>query len=250
MIYIGILLAGIAAGFINTIAGGGSLITLPILIFMGLPSATANGTNRIALVFQNISATYNFKRKGYFYPGYALLLGIPAIIGAFVGSNLAVNIPDEIFNKILSVVMIVVLVLIITRPEKKLLNNQSFEKLTGTRRIIAIVVFFFVGVYGGFIQAGVGFINIVALTMLTGLSLIKINSIKVFVVGIYTVVALGVFVVNGNVDWGIGLFLAIGNSAGAYLGSNFAVAKGDKYIQAVISIAVIVMAGKLWGLWL
>lgn len=250
MIYILVLLAGIAAGFINTLAGGGSLITLPILIFMGLPSATANGTNRIALVAQNIFASTNFKRKGYFYPKLILLLGIPATIGSIVGSNIAINLTDAIFNKVLGIVMIIVLILIIVRPEKKILKNQEFEEFVGKRKFISILVFFFVGMYGGFIQAGVGFILIVALSLLTGMSLLKVNSIKVSIVAMYTVAALAVFIINGNVNWAWGLLLAVGNSIGAYIGSTFAVEKGDKFIRAIIIIAVIAMAGKLWGFWL
>jgi hypothetical protein len=250
MEYILIFIAGTAAGFLNTIGGGGSLITMPILIFMGLPSATANGTNRIALIAQNISATMNFKRKGYFYPKIVILLAVPAIIGSVIGSNLAVNLPDEIFNKVLGVVMIIVLILILTRPEKKFLADEEISELVGKRKILAVIAFLFVGFYGGFIQAGVGFIFIVALSLITGMSLVKINSLKVAIIGIYTITALIVFIINGNVNWALGLLLAVGNSTGAYIGSNFAVNKGDKYIRIIITIAIIVMAGRLWGLWL
>jgi uncharacterized membrane protein YfcA len=213
-------------------------------------AGTANGTNRIALIAQNLSAVLNFKRKGFFYPKLILLLGIPAVIGSIVGSSFAVNLSDELFNKILGVVMVVMLVLILTRPEKKFLGDKEITELVGKRKIISIVALFFVGFYGGFIQGGVGFLFIVTLSLITGMSLVKINSLKVAVVGMYTVTALSVFVINGHVDWGLGLFLAIGNSTGAYLGSNFAVNKGDRYIRIIISIALIVMAGRLWGLWL
>lgn len=250
MEYILILIAGVAAGFINTVAGGGSLITLPILIFMGLPSATANGTNRVALLAQSISVTINFKNKGYFYPKLILLLGIPAMLGSIVGSNIAINLPDEIFNKILGFVMIVVLLLIITRPEKRFLKNETFDNLEGMRKWIAIIAFFFVGIYGGFIQAGIGFVMIVTLSLITGFSLVKISSIKMSIVMVYTLSALSVFIMNGNVDWGLGILLAVGNSVGGYIGSNFAINKGDKYIRWIITISVIIMAGKLWGFWL
>lgn len=248
--YIFVYIAGTVAGFLNTLGGGGSLITLPLLIFMGLPSATANGTNRIALVAQNISATANFRRKGFFYPKMAIMLAVPAVIGSIIGSNVAVSLKDDVFNKVLGVVMILVMILIITRPEKKLLNMEEIEELTGKRRIYAMIAFFVVGLYGGFIQAGVGFIIIVSLTLITGMSLVKINSLKVFIVAIYTVSALTVFVMNGNVNWGLGILLALGNSTGAFIGSNFAVQKGDRVIRMVIVAAVVVMAGKLWGLWL
>jgi len=250
MDYILIFAAGTAAGFLNTIGGGGSLLTMPVLIFMGLPSATANGTNRIALIAQNLSATLNFKRKGYFYPKLIVLLGIPAVIGSIVGSSFAVNLSDDLFNKILGIVMIFMLIIILARPEKKFLGDEEIINLVGKRKIISIIALFFVGFYGGFIQGGVGFIFIVTLSLITGMTLVKINSLKVAIVGMYTVTALTVFIINGHVNWGLGLFLAIGNSTGAYLGSNFAVNKGDKYIRIIISIALVVMAGRLWGLWL
>lgn len=248
--YILIFAAGCAAGFLNTVGGGGSLITLPVLIFLGLPSAIANGTNRIALMAQNISAVAGFKRKGYFYPKLAIMLGIPAAIGSIIGSNFAVGLSDEMFNKILGIVMIIVLVLILTRPEKKFIKDTDIDNIDKRKLIIAMIAFFFVGLYGGFIQVGVGFIIIVSLSLITGMSLVKVNSIKVFTIGIYMISSLIVFISRGSVDWGLGLVLALGNSTGAYLGANFSVNKGEKWIRIIITCAVVVMAGKLWGLWL
>lgn len=250
MEYMLIFAAGTAAGFLNTIGGGGSLLTMPVLIFMGLPSATANGTNRIALIAQNLSATLNFRRKGYFYPKLIIILGIPAVIGSIAGSSFAVNLSDKLFNKILGIIMVIMLILILARPEKKFLGDEEITKLVGKRKVLSIIALFFVGFYGGFIQGGVGFLFIVTLSLITGMTLVKINSLKVAIVGMYTVTALLVFIINGHVNWGLGLFLAVGNTTGAYLGSNFAVNKGDKYIRIVISIALVVMAGRLWGLWL
>lgn len=244
-----ILLTGILAGFMNTIGGGGSLLTLPVLIFSGLPSATANGTNRIALMVQNIVAVTNFRDKGYFYPKFCIMLGIPAIIGSIIGSKLAIDISGEVFKKILGIVMLVVLVLIIWRPEKKILKSVDIEEFGMRRKIISIIAFFFVGLYGGFMQAGVGFIIILTLGLITGMSLVKINSLKVFIVGIYMTSSLIIFIINGKVNWVLGILLAIGNGIGAYIGSNFAVKKGDKWIQRLIFIVMLVMAGKLLGIY-
>lgn len=238
-----VLFAGTAAGFINTLAGGGSLITMSALIFMGLPSAVANGTNRIAILIQNIVAVINFRQKGFFNFEFSLKLSIPAIIGALIGSNLAVNLPETIFNKILAGVMILVLILIIFDPKKKI--DTTIEKLSSSRQLAAMIAFFFVGIYGGFIQGGVGFLFIVTLSLITGLSLVKINSIKVFVIAAYTIPSLVVFIINGKVAWLVGLILAVGNSFGAYLGSNFAVSKGDKWIRVILVIIISVMAVKL-----
>lgn len=242
-----ILIVGIAAGFINTLGGGGSLLTLPMLIFLGLPPSVANGTNRIAIMVQNIVGVANFRRKGFFYPKLGIILAIPAIFGSILGARLAISIPEELFQKILAVIMIVVMILIITRPERNFIKEIEGENLGITRLIISIFVFFGVGVYGGFINAGVGFIIIVSLTLITGMSLVKINSLKLFIALIYISSSFVIFIINGKVNWLLGFTLAIGNALGAYIGSNFAVSKGDKWIRVVLVIAILVMSAKLLG---
>ncbi|MDO7786921.1 sulfite exporter TauE/SafE family protein [Desulforamulus aquiferis] len=244
-----ILVAGIVAGFVNTVGGGGSLISLPVLIFMGLPSAVANGTNRIALMVQSLVAIGYFRQKGFFYPKLSIYLGIPAVLGSIVGAKFAISLTDDMFNKILAVVMLVVMVLIIWRPEKKFIKTEQedAEVLSKSRMLIACLVFFGVGFYGGFIQAGVGFIIIAALTLITGMSLVKINSLKVFVTAIYILASLLVFVFSGKVDWVLGIALAVGNAIGAYYGSMFTVSKGDKWIRVFLVVTVIIMSGKLLG---
>ena len=234
-----ILVTGVVAGFMNTLGGGGSLLTLPMLIFLGSPAAVANGTNRIALMVQNIVGVSNFRRKGFFYPKLGIILAIPAVFGSLLGARFAISVPEELFQKILAVIMIVVLILILTRPEKKFLKEIEGENLSTARLVVSIFVFFGVGLYGGFINAGVGFVIIVALTLITGMSLVKINSLKLFIVLIYISSSLVVFIIHGKVDWILGLTLAIGNALGAYLGSNFAVSKGDKWIRVFIVIAIL-----------
>lgn len=243
-----ILITGVAAGFINTIGGGGSLLTIPMLIFLGLPAGTANGTNRIAIIVQNIVGVTNFRSKGFFYPKQSFILGIPAILGSILGAKVAVTISGELFERILAIVMIIVLVIILTRPEKKFIKEIDSENLSTLRLLIAMIAFFGVGLYGGFLQAGVGFIIIVALTLITGMSLVKVNSLKVFIILIYTIASLLVFFVNGKVDIILGLTLAVGNALGAYLGSNFVVSKGDKWIRVFLVITILAMSAKLLGL--
>lgn len=241
-----ILVAGIAAGFVNVVGGGGSLIAMPVLIFLGLPSAVANGTNRVALMVQSLVAIGYFRNKGYFYPKLSILLGIPAVIGSIIGAQFAISLSDEMFNRVLAGVMLVVLVLIIWRPEKKFIKSEeAMENLSKPRLAAAALVFLGVGFYGGFIQAGVGFVIIVALALITGMSLVKINSLKVCVTIIYMLSSLIVFVCSGKVDWMLGLLLAVGNAVGAYLGSVFTVSKGDKWISIFLIVSVLIMAAKL-----
>jgi uncharacterized membrane protein YfcA len=239
-----ILGVGLVAGAVNTIAGGGSLLSLPILIFLGLPPSVANATNRVAIFSQNIFAVAGFKSKGIAEFKYSFLLGITALFGAVIGAKFAVDIKGEVFNKILAIIMVLVVILTISGKGKP--SGEHIEKLTKSSKVIGAIAFFFVGIYGGFIQAGVGFIIIGALTAIHGFSLVKTNSIKVFVVLIYTIAALAVFIYEGQVNWLYGIVLAVGNSTGAWFASRWSVDKGDKVVKVFLTITVIALAIKLW----
>jgi uncharacterized membrane protein YfcA len=237
---------GILAGFINTLAGGGSLLTLPILIFLGLPTAVANGTNRIAIIAQCAFAAAGFKKKGISNFKLSFLFSVPAITGAIIGAHFAIDISDILFKRVLAVIMLLVLGLILWNPRQ---NGGGNSSGIGRRKLItAMIVFFFIGIYGGFVQVGVGFIIIAALTTITKFNLVVTNSHKVFIAGIYTIFALIVFAFNGKVCWEIGLCLAAGMGLGGWIGSHWAVAKGERWIRLILTICVVAMVIKLSGL--
>ena len=240
-----ILLAGTAGGFLNTLAGGGSIITLPLLILLGLPAPVANGTNRIALMWQNLVAIGNFSHKGFFPWKLGIIWGIPALIGAILGAQLAINIPEETFNQILAIIMFVVLALIIWKP--RVAPQITAEKISTSHHLLGVFIFFFIGAYGGFMQIGVGIFIIAILTILTGSSLVQINSLKVIIIAIYMLASLLVFIINGQINWPLGLTLAIGNGCGAWLGSTLAIRRGDRWVKVVLTVAVILLAGRLLG---
>jgi uncharacterized membrane protein YfcA len=237
-----IIAAGFAAGFINTIAGGGSLISLPILIFMGLPPTVANASNRIALFSQNIFGVLGFRSKGISAYPYSLWLGLSALVGAIIGAKLAVDIKDDVFNRILAIIMVLVVLTMIVNPVKAGKQERTSTKYT----IIGLIVFFFIGIYGGFIQVGVGFMIMAALTSINGFSLVKTNSAKVFIVLVYMTAALAVFIWEDKINWYYGIVMAIGNSSGAWFASRWSVEKGDKWIKIFMIVTVIAMAVKLW----
>jgi len=243
--WIVLIIMGLFAGALNTIAGGGSLITLPFLIFLGLPPAIANGTNRIAILFQTASAVSGYKSKGVNTFPFSLYIGASAFLGSIIGSQIAVDIKGATFNKILSIVMIVVVALIVFKKKTTSLENIA-ERTTGKYLWISIMVFFFIGIYGGFINAGIGFIMLLILPMINKLSLVKANATKVTVAFIYTTVAVAIFIYNDKINWKYGLILAIGNSIGAWLASRYSVKKGDSFIRIALFIIVCAMAMKLW----
>ncbi len=233
---------GIVAGILNVLAGGGSLLTLPLLIFMGLPSAVANGTNRIAILCQNIFAIRGFRKRGVLPLQLALLCTPPALLGSWLGANMAISLDDLMFKRVLALIMIGVLIFTALDPMKRF--RQQEVVFGFWRKLILVVSFFGVGVYGGFVQAGVGFI-VISVLLAHGLDLVRINAIKVFVIFAYTFIALGVFIYHGQVNYLLGFALAAGNSIGGMLGPKLAVEKGHDWIKNVVTATVAVFALKL-----
>ncbi|MGH1386694.1 sulfite exporter TauE/SafE family protein [Kordia sp.] len=239
-----LILAGFGAGFINTLAGGGTLLTLPTLIFLGLPPAVANGTNRVAILIQTFFAIRGFKSKQVSTYPFSLYLGIAAFFGSFIGARIAVDIKGELFNKILAIIMVAVVVLIAIQPKLNLKELQ--ERLHGKYLWASVIAFFFLGIYGGFINAGIGFLMLLWLPYVNRMSLLRSNATKVFVVCLYTISAVIMFAYHDKINWFYGLVLAIGNASGAWIGSRWSVKKGDGIIKTFVIIMVGVMAVKLW----
>ena len=236
--------AGLFAGFVNTMAGGGSLLTLPLLIFLGLPPATANGTNRIAIIISASSATLGFRSKNISSFPLSIYLGLAAFFGALIGSHIAVQIDGIFFNKILAIIMIIVVVLMVFKPNYK--SDLLRERTTGKTLIWSMVAFFFIGIYGGFINAGIGFIIMLFLNYVNKLDLVRVNATKVTLVLIYTTAALATFILSGHIDLNYGFALGVGNAAGAFFASRYAVKKGEGVIKTVMMVMVVAMSFKLW----
>jgi len=241
LMYILVLFTGIAAGFINTVAGGGSLLSLPVLTFLGLGIDVANGTNRIAILMQNIAATYRFRKSGVDVSKDVLKLGIPTLIGAAVGASVAINLNKEILEKVISIILIILAILLVFRP--KMWSEKKEKKEIS--QIAQYLIFFGLGIYGGFIQAGIGFFLITAIVLVKGFDLVKTNALKVGIIAIYTVLSLIIFFIGGKVNIIAGLVLGIGNSIGGVLGAQFSVKKGTKWIRIVLFFAVITSALKM-----
>ena len=236
---------GFIAGIINTIAGGGSLLTLPMLIFLGLPPAIANGTNRIAILIQNFFSTAGFKSKGINTFPFSIWMGVAALFGSILGAYLgAIYFKDEIFNKILAIVMLLIVVYMIFKP--KAILNIEHDQTTGKHFWLLIIAFFFIGIYGGFIQAGTGIFIILALNSIGKMTLVKTNAVKTVVVIIYTIAALVIYAMNDKINYSVGLTLAIGNSIGAWFSSRYSVTKGDQLVRWFLIVMVTIMAIKLW----
>ena len=233
---------GFVAGALNVVAGGGSFLTLPLLILLGLPHNVANGTNRLAILIQTAGATAAFRRAKVIPASVMVRLGAAAIVGAGLGSALAVQVGEAAFLRFLSIVMVLFTLFPLLQRGAAAVSKPAAAPRVGPGLLAAFVV---VGFYGGFVQAGVGFLSLGA-TNWVGYGLVAGNAIKVACIFLFSIVSLAVFAANGMVDWGLGLALAVGTFSGALVGARLTLAAGDRVLRFVVMAATLGFAVALW----
>ena len=240
--YIIIVAVGIVAGIINTLSAGGSLLTLPVLMAFGLSPNMANGTNRIAIFLQNVVGVSSFHREKIMDFPSGFRVGIPAAVGAVAGAFIAVNLNDQAMKLAIAGVMILVFFLILLKPSRWINSHEEHPPIPYW---LQVIIFFLVGIYGGFIQAGVGFFLLTSLVLGSGFELVKANALKLFIILLYTPVALVIFFLHGDVNIWMGLLLAAGNMTGAWIGTRIAVKWGAVFIRYFVLVAILAAATKL-----
>ncbi|REJ86079.1 MAG: sulfite exporter TauE/SafE family protein [Acidobacteria bacterium] len=242
------MVVGLVSGVINTIAGGGSFLSLPVLIFLGMPPVVANGTNRVAILLQCIAATVGFRRHGALDLRALTWAAVPATLGAVLGTLAALWISDGAFQRVLAVLMVVVTLWTLWSGDRAGGGEEPGSE-AAPRRALHVgwlaAGFFVVGVYGGFVQAGVGFL-VLAVTTLAGLDLVRGNAVKMLAVLCFTVVSLALFAWGGKILWAPGLVHGIGSVAGALIGVRLTVLKGHAWLQRVVTVTIVVFAVKLF----
>ena len=230
---------GLFAGIINTVAGGGSTLTVPLLVLAGVPGNAANGSNRVGVIVSNVTAATSFRRLGVDGFSHAGPVLVPVVAGSLVGSLAISRLADDAFETVFGLVMIPLIILSIRKPQFRT-DGARWSRTTTT------VVFFGIGIYGGAIQAGVGLVLLAALTR-SGFDLVMANSMKVIVIFALTATALPVFISQGDIRWLPALILAAGFAAGGWLGAHAAVKGGERFIRVVMVVASIALAAKLLG---
>jgi uncharacterized membrane protein YfcA len=244
-VYPAVIAAGFGAGFINTLAGSGSLITLPLLIFIGIPANVANGTNRVGVLIQNLVAVDSFRRQQVLDTRLGIWLSVPSIIGAIIGAQIAVNLNEEMMQRTIGTLMVFMLLVILVRPNRWLIGRPADIPVRPSW--LQLVIFFAIGLYGGFIQAGVGIFLLAGLVLGIGYDLVKANAVKVLIILLFTIFALVVFVINDQVLWGMGILLAAGNALGGWVAAKMAVERGAVFVRWLLIAVVAVSAAKLLG---
>lgn len=229
------------AGVVNTLAGGGSLLTVPLLVVVGLPGTLANGTNRVGILLQTGFASAGFWAQGRSGLRHALPVLAPACLGALIGAGFGSHLPDAVFERVFGVIMLLLLVPLIRgfRPSGNPRSHPAW---------LRVLVFFGIGLYAGSFQAGTGFLLLFALSF-GGYDLVEANSIKVVMAFCFVALALPVFLAAGEVAWPQALCLGSGFAVGGAAGSRIAVRGGEKIIRPVLAVAVVALAIRMFGLY-
>ena len=233
------LAAAAAAGFLSVLAGGGSLLSISALMLLGMDGATANGSNRVAVCAQNVAAIMAFRRGGFQDFRLSLSLALCALPGAAAGAVFGARLASG-YNYILAAVMIAVMILMAAPSGNTDGGTDKPRNLVLGHALTAAA-----GVYGGFIQAGVGFILMPILHKAMGLDLVRTNAYKIFIVLVYMPVSLAAYALNGKVDWWAGAVLAAGMSIGGWVGARLSLGKGEKLIRPVLYASLTAMTVRL-----
>ncbi len=234
-----LLLAGVglAAGFINTAAGAGSLLSLRALMLLGMGADVANGTNRVPVLVQSVVAARGFDKAGTLDRPGVVRTALPASAGAVAGAVLASVLPEQTMRWVLIVVLLGIAFAGLRAAKKPAAAPSSDAPPRALELDLKTTVWLFIaGAYGGFLQAGVGLVLLYALAGVARLDYARANALKVFAVALFTIPALAVFVIAGKVAWLPAAAMSVGSAIGAALGVKYAV----KYAQQLRVVVVVV----------
>ena len=237
-----LVVAGFLAGFINTIAGGGSMLTLPAFMMLGLPADIANATNRVGILMQSIAGARGFHAKGKLAPATIVPALVPTLLGSLLGSLLASYMPVTWLKPALLGTMLAMAVLMLVKPSA-VAPPEGTPAYTLRERPMAAFGLFIAGVYGGFVQAGVGFLLIAAVAGGLRYDLVRTNALKMAITAGLTIIALAVFIARGQVMWVPGLVMAVGTVAGASVSVQFAIKVPQAVLKWVLFVMVLLTCG-------
>lgn len=242
-------LAGLMAGIINTLAGNGSVFTLSLLLFSGMPAGLANGTNRVGAFVQCLVSVLTFKSSEKFKPllKESLWLMIPTIAGTIVGANSALSVSDETLTKVIGYLMILMLGIVLLKPKRWLIETMAREH---NKSVLNFIIFFLIGWYAGFIQMGMGILFLAALVLVSKYSIIDANFIKIIICAVLLLPALIIYIYNNQVDWQPALALAVGQGLGGWFATKFALENeaANKWVRYLLILMISLAIIKLFKL--
>jgi len=240
-----LICSGILVGFINTLAGGGTVISLSVFMFFGLSPLVANGTNRIAIVFQNATAVAYFQKNKLIDWRKIIHFAIPVILGSLTGAAIAGLISNKLFLYIFAGVVILFGIAMLFNPDRFI--HERTDLIESKISVLQYFIYFLIGIYGGFVHVGIGYIFLAALVLMNGYDLLKANVLKNVLVLCYVPFSVFVFALQGNICWSYGLIHAVGNIIGAWLAAHLAIKKGVPFIRYIVLVLIVIVILQMFG---
>ncbi len=237
--YFLIFILGVLAGVINILAGGGSNIILPVLMIMGLPADVANGTNRLGIFMQSLVGLCSFHKAGRLPTQDLKNIFLPSLLGGLVGAVIASFAPEIILKPLLLITMLSMAAIMMIKPSI-VLPELDIKPYLVKEHPQAFLWLFLAGMYGGFVQAGVGFVLLTVLAGSLRYDLVSANALKIICTIFFTTIALLVFIWRGQVWWLTGFALALGNMLGAAIGVRLAVKVKPIILKQILFIMTLV----------
>jgi uncharacterized membrane protein YfcA len=233
-----LLVLGYLAGIINTLAGGGSNLTLPALMVLGMPADVANATNRVGIFLQTLWGAKSFHGHGKLPLNDVTGIFVPLSLGGLIGALAASYAPVTYLKPVLLITMISMSLIILIRPSVVMPDPDTIpNRVRDTPS--SWVMLFLSGLYGSFVQAGVGFVLIIALAGTLRYDLVRSNALKLLCTLGFTTIALVVFVLRDQVAWIPGLILAVSMMLGAHHGVKFAISANPRSLKWFLFIMTV-----------
>jgi uncharacterized membrane protein YfcA len=236
-----IFITGLATGFFDSVIGAGGLVSVPVLVFLGLPPQVAIATDRFGTIGQNFTAFLKFQKAKKIVWKYVLILAIISLLGSLIGANILINIDPKVLQKVVGVLLVILLPLIFLKQNVGLQQIKTSK----SKKIIGLIIYFLIMIFGGFFGQGTGPLIFYTLTYFLGLTMIEVLATGVIPWFVLALSSLGIFALNGIIDYKSGIILLIGMAVGGYAGARFAVQKGDIWIKRLFAAFVIVAGIKL-----
>jgi len=229
-----LIVIGLMAGIINTLAGGGSNLSLPALMMYGLPADIANATNRVSVLMQSITASRGFYKHDKIEAAAVKDSFFPLLFGGLVGAVFASYLNVELLKPFLLGTMIAVSLWVVLKSDTKPEEQGKVKSCYDNK--FALLATFAAGFYGGFVQAGVGFVLIATFVGALNYDLLRANAMKVVATVIFTSIALLVFIFRDQIAWLPGILLGIGSIIGAQIAVKFAIDVKAKTLKIMVLV--------------
>jgi len=236
-----VLLIGLVTGFFDSVIGAGGLISVPSLIFLGLPPQVAIATDRFGLLGQTFASLARFWKTKKIVWKYVPVFAVISLVGSLIGANMLLDTNPKILESIVGVLLFILLPLIFLRKD----IGIKRVKMSPTKKIIGFILYFFIMTFGAFFGQGTGPMIFYALTFFLGFTMLEVLATNIIPWFVLSISSLIIFAFNGIIDYRIGIILLIGMAAGGYIGAHVALKKGDVWVKRLFVLFVIVLGIKL-----